>query len=364
MKHSFSPRTLLVVAIASMVLAACSKPPATEEPLRAVKLLTVTSGAIGSSPELAGEVRARVESRLGFRVAGKLVRRPAEVGQRVRAGQVLAQLDAQDYKLASDAVQAQLQAAVTNRDLAQADYKRFKELRDQNFISGADLERREATLKAANAQVDQLRAQVSAQGNQSTYATLVADVSGTIVAVDAEPGQVVAAGATVVRIAQDGPRDVVFAVAEDRLADITPGSQVEVRRWASGARLQAAVREIAALADPVTRTYQVKATIAGTDAPPLGSTVVVVPTALSAKGAPAIKLPTSALKQDGKGSAVWVFDAASKSVRTQPVQVVAADGNEVVIAAGLAPGMQVVVAGVHVLSEGQKVTVYKPRATP
>jgi multidrug efflux system membrane fusion protein len=354
----------LLVLLLSAFLTACSKPPPAEEPLRAVKLVTVATGTIGSSPELAGEVRARVESRPGFRVAGKLVRRQAEVGQRVRAGQVLAQLDAQDYALASDAVRAQLQAAVTNRDLADADYKRFKELRDQNFISGAEIERRAATLKAANAQVDQVRAQLAAQGNQSAYATLVADGAGIVVSVEVEPGQVVAAGAPVVRIALDGPRDVVFAVPEDRLADITSGSTVEIRRWSTPGRFSATVREIAALADPVTRTYQVKAAIAGADAPPLGSTVVVVPAALSAKGAPAIKLPTSALKQDAKGSAVWVFDPATSSVRTQLVQVLAADGNEVVVAAGLTPGMQVVVAGVHVLSEGQKVTVYKARVAP
>lgn len=347
-----------------LVLGACSKPVPAPEPLRAVKLLTVAPGTIATSPELAGEVRARTESRLGFRVGGKLVRRPVEVGQRVRQGQVLAQLDAQDASLAVDAVRAQLQAAVTQRDLADADLRRFRELRAQNFISDADLDRRSANLRAANAQVDQLRAQLAAQGNQSAYATLVADVGGIVLAVEAEPGQVVAAGAPVVRLAHDGPRDVVFAVAEDRLADIALGSSVQVRRWAAGGSFQAKVRELAALADPVTRTYQVKAAIGGAEAPPLGSTVVVVPAALSLKGAPAIKLPTSALKQHAQGSAVWVFDPATSRVRTQPVQVVAADGNEAVVQSGLSPGMRVVAAGVHVLSEGQQVTVYQPRSAP
>jgi len=364
MKHPVTSRAALTLLLPLLLLTACSKPPPAQEPLRAVKLVTVTLGAVDSSPELAGEVRARVESRLGFRVGGKLIRRQAEVGQRVRAGQVLAQLDAQDAGLATDAVRAQLQAAVTNRDLADADLKRFRELRAQNFISDAEIERRSATLKAANAQVDQVRAQLAAQGNQSAYANLVADAAGIVVAVDAEPGQVVSAGATVVRIAQDGPRDVVFAVAEDRLPDIAMGSSVQVRRWSEGSQYTARVRELAAIADPVTRTYQIKAAITGNGVPPLGSTVVVTPAGLSAKGAPAIKLPTSALKQDGKGSAVWVFDPATTSVRTQAVRILAADGNEVVVQDGLAPGMQVVVAGVHVLSEGQKVTVYKARTTP
>lgn len=352
------------LCLALLLLTACSRPPPAEEPVRAVKLMTIAAGTVATQPELAGDVRARVESRIGFRVGGKLVRRQVEVGQRVRPGQVLAQLDVQDYALATDAVRAQLQVAVTNRDLAEADLKRYRELREQNFISSAELDRRESTWKAANAQVEQARAQLATQGNQSAYATLRSDVAGVVVGVEAEPGQVVGAGTPIVRIALDGPWDVVFAIAEDRLADIAIGTAVELRRWASNLRLSGQVREIGAVADPVTRTYQVKASIPSATAPALGSTMAVVPVALSAKGAPAIKVPTSALKQQGQGSAVWVFDAASSSVRTQPVQVLAADGNEVVVASGLTPGMQVVIAGVHVLAEGQKVSVFKPRSTP
>lgn len=362
MKIPCFPKAALVLLL-SILLLACSKPQPVQEPVRAVKLMTVGLGTIGSSPEFAGEVRARVESRQAFRVGGKLVRRQVDVGERVRAGQVIAQLDPQDFKLASDAISAQLQVALTNRDLAEADFERYQGLKAQNFVSGAEMERREAALKAANAQVEQVRAQLSVQGNQAAYATLVADVSGIVTAVDAEAGQVVTAGTPVVRIAQDGPRDAVFAVAEDRLGEVRRGSAVEVRRWSVATRLQGKVREIAALADPVTRTYLVKASLDGGDPPPLGSTVSVAPQALSAKGLAAIKLPTSALKQDGKGSAVWVFDPGTMTVRSQPVDVVAADGNELVVASGLTPGMQVVVAGVHVLSPGQKVSVYVARAT-
>jgi membrane fusion protein, multidrug efflux system len=120
---------------------------------------------------------------------------------------------------------------MTSRDLAAADFKRFKELRDQNFISGAELERRESTLKAAQAQVDQAQAQATGQGNQATYSVLVADVAGVVTAVDAEPGQVVTAGAPVVRVAQNGPRDVVYSVPEDKLALVKIGAPVDVRMW-------------------------------------------------------------------------------------------------------------------------------------
>lgn len=343
------------------LLAACSKPAPSEEPVRSVKVLTVSSTSLTAEPELAGEVRARVESRLGFRVAGKIVRRHAELGQRVQAGAVLAQLDPQDYQLAAQAAQAQVVAATTNRDLAAADLKRYKELRAQNFISGAELERRDAALKSAQAQLDQAKAQSSAQGNQAQYTHLVADVSGVITAVDAEAGQVVAAGTPVVRIAQDGPRDVVFAVPEDQVGLIKPGSAVQILPWGTGASIQGAVREVAASADPVTRTFAVKVGLQAKDALALGSTVTVKPEALSRAGVQAIKLPTSALRQDGSGTAVWVLDPSSMTVKLQPIQVGTADGNEVVVASGLQAGQQVVTAGVHVLSPGQKVTIYKEK---
>jgi len=343
---------------AALALSACSRPVPTEEPVRAVKVMTVGLGSIQSGSEFSGEVRARVESRLGFRVAGKLVRRAAEPGQSVKAGQVLAQLDAQDYRLAADAARAQVAAAITNRDLAAADFKRFKELREQNFISGAELERREASLKAAQAQLDQAQAQLSGQGNQASYTALVADVSGVVTAVSAEVGQVVAAGAPVVQIAQDGPRDVVFSVPEDQVARMAVGAPVSVRAWATGSTLSARVREVGASADPVTRTFTVKVALESAEQLPLGTTVTVVPKALDRSGTQVIKLPTSALFRHGSGSAVWLLDVGSMTVKPQPVVVDTADENEVVLSTGLTPGMQVVTAGVHVLTAGQKVVVY------
>jgi multidrug efflux system membrane fusion protein len=360
MPSKLLPSALTLVA-ATLLLSACSKPVPTEEPIRAVKVLTVGAGSMHSGAEFAGEVRARVESRLGFRVGGKIVRRQAELGQRVKAGDVLAQLDPQDYQLAAQAAKAQVVTAQTNRDLAAADFKRYKELRDQNFISGAELERRAAALKAAQAQFDQAQAQGSAQGNQAAYTTLVADVSGVVTAVEAEPGQVVAAGTPVVRIAQDGPRDVVFAVPEDKVGLIKAGSDVDVKAWTANGSLKGQVREVAASADPVTRTFTVKVALPAQDALALGTTVSVLPHALDRSSVQVIKLPTSALRQDGKASAVWVLDTASMTVKLQPIQIATADGNEVVVAGGLQPGMQVVSAGVHVLSPGQKVSLYKAK---
>lgn len=332
--------------------------------MRAVKVLTVGVQSMQSGAEFAGEVRARVESALGFRVAGKVTQRAVEVGQRVKAGQLLAQLDPRDYQLAADAARAQLAAAASNRDLAAADIRRFTALKDRNFISGAELEHREASLKVAQAQFEQAQVQFSSQGNQASYTRLLADVSGVVTAVEAEPGQVVAAGTPIVRIAQDGPRDVVFSVPEDKVALIKTGSAAAVRVWSTNTVFKGAVREVAASADPVTRTFAVRVSLGADVSPALGTTVSVAPRTFDRGAAPVIKLPTSALFQDGSSSAVWVLDPQRMTVKPQPVQIATTDGNEAVLSAGLQPGMLVVSAGVHVLLPGQKVTIYKEKQAP
>ncbi|AVO35303.1 efflux RND transporter periplasmic adaptor subunit [Ottowia oryzae] len=351
----------LVSWLGVALLAGCSRQPPAQEPVRAVKLVTVAESGLGRMHDYAADVRARVESRLGFRVAGKITRRAVEPGQHVRKGQLLAQLDPSDYQLAAQAARAQVSAAVTQRDLAAADLKRYQGLRDQGFVSAAEIERRTAQLNSAQAQLAQAQAQLSNQGNQAAYTQLLADVDGVVTGVDAEVDQVVSAGAPVVRVAQDGPRDVVFAVPEDRLNEVRPGQLVDVVRWGSDQRFAGTVREVAASADPVTRTYTVKLTLTG-EAPPLGATVTATPrpAGAGAQAASAIKLPTSAIFQQGQGSAVWVFDPGSSTVKAQAVQVATVDGNDVVIASGLKPGMQVVATGAHVLAPGQKVSVYKP----
>jgi multidrug efflux system membrane fusion protein len=348
----------LAVALAAALLVACGKTEAPAEPIRAVKVITVGASSMLATHEFSGEVKARVESRLGFRVAGKITQRQAEMGQHVKAGTLLAQLDPQDFRLASEAARAQVAAAATNRDLAAADFKRYNTLREQNFISGAELERRESILKAAQAQLEQAQAQLAAQGNQARYTNLVADVSGVVTAIEAEPGQVVSAGTPVVRIAQDGPRDVVFSVPEDKVSAIRPGSEVQVRAWAANTQMNGRIREVAASADPVTRTYAVKVALEGATQPPLGATVTVLPQGLNMAGSQVIKLPTSSLRQEGTGTAVWVLDKQTMTVKSQPIQIATADGNEAVVASGLLPGMLVVSAGVHVLSPGQKVVVW------
>ena len=352
----------LCVSLACMVgLSACKPNDNRPEPVRAVKLMQIQTANVHEGVEFAGEVRARVESRLGFRVAGKLVARHVELGQRVKPGQRLADLDPRDYELAADAARAQVRAAQTQLELAQADFKRYQELKAQSFISGAELERRETTLKAAQAQWDQAQAQSRAQINQVGYTRLMADHGGVVTAIEAEVGQVLAAGTPVVRVAQEGANDVVIALPEDKLGLLKVGQTVAVKPWGTETQTKAQVRDIAASADAVTRTFAVKLSLPKGDGLPLGSTVqVVLPRTDVWSRQAAIQLPTSALRQEGGKTAVWVLDAASMTVRLQTIEIGTADGNQVVVSSGLQAGQEVVVAGVHVLSPGQKVTRYVP----
>jgi membrane fusion protein, multidrug efflux system len=345
---------------ASILLAACAKKEPAPDPVRAVRTMTVTAGSASGSHEYAAEVRAKTESRLGFRVGGKVVRRNVNLGDSVKAGQVLAQLDAQDLRLGQEAAQAQLRSAQVSLDQAAADFKRFRDLREQGFISAAELERRQSSLEAAQEQWAQARAQAGVQGNQAGYATLVADASGVITAVEADPGTVVAPGTPVLRLAHDGPRDVVFSVPEDRIAALRslagrPGA-VKVKVWGEGDRAMAAtVREVAAAADPATRTFLVKADV-GAAPVRLGQTATAVIDTPKVQGI--TKVPLAAVMQQQGKTAVWLVDPSTMTVHVQPIEVAGAEGNAIVVAAGLQPGQIVVTAGVHVLTPGLKVKFY------
>jgi RND family efflux transporter MFP subunit len=359
----------LTVVAALSVLAACSKTEPAPEPVRAVRTLTVSPQTAGGSYEYAGEVKARTESRLSFRVGGKMVKRLVDLGDTVKAGQVLAQLDPRDLRLGQDAARASVAAAQASYEQNVADYKRYKELSDKGFIGPAELDRREMAMKTARAQLDQAKAQSSVQGNQAGYATLVADVSGVITGVDLEPGMVASSGTPVLRLAHDGPRDVVFAVPEDKVAVVkalaAQSGRFTVRLWgAMDAPLPATIREISAAADPATRTFLVKADIGGAGAAGvrLGQTATVSMELPQVVGVN--KLPLSALREEQGRSAVWLVDRASMTVKSQEVKLAGADGNEAVITSGLAPGQIVVTAGVHVLSPGQKVKFYVDPGAP
>lgn len=352
---------LLAAALLSALLSGCGKQAAAPEPERAVRTLVISTGAASSSHEYAAEVRARVESRLSFRVPGKLLTRAVNLGDTVKAGQVLARIDGEDLKLAQAAATAGVAAARTNRDQMGADYKRFVDLQRQGFISTAELERRDSAFKAAQAQLDQAKAQADVQGNQAGYAQLVADGAGVVTGISAEPGQVLAAGTPVVTVALDGPRDIVFSVPEDQVARVRaaagqPGA-LKVRLWGGTETAPLKLREVAAAADPVTRTFLIKAEAGKLDVR-LGQSATVVLDLPQTQGV--VKLPLAAVMEQGGKTSVWVLDGPSMTVKPVAVQIGGAQGNEVVVAGGLSPGQEVVVAGVHVLNPGQKVKRYVP----
>lgn len=350
----------LIVAL-SLLLAGCGKPSTSlvsPQPVRTVVLAPVRPQVRWEFP---GDVRARVESKLAFRVSGKLVERPVQLGQTVKAGQRLARLDASDLQLAQNASRAQLNAATSERDLAKANFSRFEELFKQNFISQAEFDRRKVEWQAAQARFDQAQAVLSSQSNQTGYAELVADVAGVVTAVEAEPGQVLAAGQTVLRVArihsQQADKEVLLAVPEDRIAALRGVQKAEVSLAAlPGQILSAQVREVAAAADPATRTYAVRLALLKV---PAGVALGMTATAYFTLPAPHafFRLPLSALlERDGK-TAVWVVDEKSRTVQLQAVQVAGPADNEVLIASGLQAGQRVVTAGVHLLQAGQTVSL-------
>ncbi len=259
-----------------------------------------------------------------------------------------------------DVARAAVTAANAQLAFGEAEFKRYQSLREQGFISALELERREAGLKANRATAEQAKAQASVQNNQARYAVLTADAAGVITAVDAEPGAVLSAGSTVLRLAHDGPRDAVFSVPEDQVRAMRqlqgrPGA-LKLRAWGAGEALSAAtVREVAASADPMTRTFLVKADM-GATALRLGQTASVLLDTPAVAGV--IKLPLPAVFEQGGQSTVWLLDQNSMTVRAQPVVVAGADGNLVLVGAGLAAGQVVVSAGVHALTAGQKVRLY------
>lgn len=359
------PRLIGIVLVAAL-LGACSKPEPAAPPLRAVRTIVIAEDSAQLQREYAAEVRPRTESRLSFRVPGKMTRRLVELGDSVKKGQVLAQLDPRDLQLGQQAAGAAVQAAQVTLDLAVADLNRYRELLAQGFISGAEVQRRETAVKSAEAQLAQAKAQANVQGNQAAYSTLVADANGVVTGVDAEPGAVVAAGTPVLRVARDGPRDAVFAVPEDSVAEVRAlldkGGAVEVKGWGGEQRaLPAVVREIAAAADPVTRTFLVKADI-GQAPLRLGQTATI--TVRRPPRQDITKLPLAAVFEHEGNSAVWVVDPQTMTVARTPIKVAGADGNSVVVSSGLQAGQRVVTAGVHVLTPGQKVTLYAPSPTP
>lgn len=343
-----------IALVAAALLAGCSGPPPAEKPPRAVLVRTVVD--TGEAPSLSvytGEVKARYEADLAFRIGGKIIERRVDVGARVQRGQVLARLDPLDAQLAANAAGAQVAAAEADTALARAELARSESLHARNFVSATALDSRRTALQAAEARLRQARAQAASAGNQAQYAALVSDHEGVVTAAPAEVGQVVAAGQAVLRVARPDEREVLIYLPESRIGGLQVGAPAMVRAWAQpGHDFPAQVREIAPAADAATRSYAVRVSVKGADAAlPLGSTASVAFAATSDMQA---LLPLTAVTRNDDHATVWLVDESSQ---LRPVEVQAGEYREdgVVIRAGLPPGARIVLTGVHRLVAGETV---------
>jgi len=347
------------VALATVLAAAgCSPPPAAPEASAPVFVTTVGTGSGEDERLFTATVRARVETDLGFRTAGKVVRRLVEVGDRVLAGQPLARLDATDYALAVDAAADQLKAATVDAEQAASDEGRFRRLLADGSVGAADHERQKARADAAAARVDLARRQLELARNRDSYTTLTAPYAGVVTSVRLEAGQMVAEGQPVLSLARDGEREVVADLPETLASEARTYKAQAVPWGGTGPALELQLRELAPLATPQGRTYRVK--YAATDAGgaraglaqlPLGSTAQLV---LSRPSAARTTLPPAALVKTAGAAGVWAIDPAGSGLRFVPVKVLRHEADAVEVQA-LPAGLRVVSVGAQKLDAKMKV---------
>lgn len=346
----------LLSILVVLALSGCGPDAAAPEPARPV-LVAQPQPAADAVEAFAGEVRAREESALAFRVGGNLVRRVVDVGDRVRRGQVLAELDPGDLRLQAQAAQAQASAADAELVRVRAEQARFAELAKDQLVSRSALEAQTTALRAAESQARAARAQSSVAGNQAGYAELRAPRDGAIATRQAEAGQVVAPGQTVFTLAADGGREVAIALPEARIREFSVGQPVMVEAWSTpGVRLPGRIREIAPAADPQGRTFAARVALDAdaARAVELGQSV----RAYVASGGPraALGVPLSAIQRDARGAtSVWVVDPATRRLTSRPVRLGPYAEDSVPVLSGLDASAWVVVAGGHLLRNGQVV---------
>ena len=340
----------LLIAFAA-TLTACSKEVAPTAKAERPALTQVVGAPAGEGGNwYSGEIRARHEVTLGFRIGGKIVERQVEAGTPVKAGQVLARLDPTDAGLQSSAAQAQYQ-------LAESEAVRYRELRSKGFVSQSVLDVKEAALQATAAQAGLAR-------NQSAYTTLRAGHAGVVAATLAEAGQIVSAGQPVLRLAQDGEREVAIAIPEAQFIGRRVGEAAEVVLLSGdGVPRTGRLRELSAVADPASRTYAARVSFSVAPGQvALGMTARVRFTR-SQRQTGELLIPHSAIYQQGNQTAVWVV-GKDRSVSLRQVKIAAYRDEGAVIVGGLVAGERIVSAGVHRLTAGEKIRLIDAGSAP
>lgn len=351
----------LVVAM-SMLLAACKgeQRPAAAAP-QPVQVMTVALAPAAAGASYVGTVRPRVESDLGFRVAGKVIERLVDVGQRVEAGQVIARLDPTDLRLAVEAQQAELTAARSSREQAVAAEGRMRVLLAKGHVSQAVLDQRVAAADEARGRVERAERNLAIADNQLTYAVLTTDRAGVVSALPVEAGQVVPVGQPVARLARLDALEIEVAIPE-HLADSVRTAAADVELWGSEReRMSATLRELSPDADRASRTYRARFALPSGTSVELGRTATVH-MAAAGSAAPIAQVPLPAVTNDGTGAHVWVLTADGTRVQRRAVTVAALTREHALVTSGLAAGDRIVTLGVHMLDEARPVRVVEQRA--
>lgn len=355
MPRNFVPFHTVAALLAAVLTTACTSQAGVQPPPRVARVAhpaVVADAAVAVYP---GEVRARYESTLGFRVPGKISARKVDAGSHVRKGDLLAELDPRDLQLTVASARAALVSAEANLKLAASEHERYTALYEKRFVSQFERDAKANALEAARAVAAEARALLDTARNHAGYANLRADADGVITAVAAEIGQVVGAGQPVFTLAHDGASEVEIHVPENQVAQHAPGRAAMVELWAeSGRRAPASIREVAPSADATTRTYRVRVAFADDSlAPRLGQTARVY--FGDDNGSQLWRLPLSALhEKDGK-PALWQLDPATRQVHLVDVGVLRYEEDGVLLDRGIDTQAWIVTAGVHRLRDGETI---------
>ncbi|MBS9476905.1 efflux RND transporter periplasmic adaptor subunit [Ancylobacter radicis] len=355
MTTTVRPLAIVVMLGASLLLAGCGEEAEVEAPApRPVRVVTVEKVMGGQVASFTGEVLAQDEASLAFRVSGRMIERSANVGDQVKAGQVVARLDPQNALNALRSAQAALAAAESQLVTAANTFGRQEQLLGNGFTTQANHDAARTALQAAQSGVDNAEAQLKIAQDNVSYTDLVADAAGTVTARGAEPGEVVQAGQMILQLARQGGRDAVFDVPANILRSASADQVITITLSDDpGVTATGRVREVAPQADPVTRTFRVRV---GLDNPPaamrLGSTVIG---RVELGATAAIELPASALTAVNERPAVWVVDPVTGTVALRNIELRRFSQASIAVESGLSPGDVVVTAGVQALHPGQKV---------
>lgn len=354
------PRLAAIAAIFAM--GACQRENKAEAPAgRPVEVVIVEPAALGASTVLTGDIQAQKEVSFAFRIGGRMIERPVNVGDQIKAGQLLAKLDPATEQNALAAAEARLAAARGQVATARATFDRQAHLMAQGFTTRPRYEEARQALNTAEAAQDNAEAEVETAADRLGFTRLQADIGGTVTARGAETGEVVQPGQMVVQVARQDGRDAVFDVPA-RLLHAAPGDPVVTVALADDPSVvtKGRVREVSPQADPVTRTFRVRV---GLDDPPpamrLGASVTG---RLDLESTAVTIIPAGALTMSGRSPAVWVVDPATSTARLRPIDILRFDPGSVVVGEGLDPGDMIVTGGTQALHPGQRVSPLKDRA--